>query len=135
MGIKTDKSLTTKGSTSPRRTLYPEVLLLWEDFSQTQADIFRALHNIFHTLARPAPRPFNSILNIKSLGQDHYHVRLANESSLRTYEHIALETPASKILSHLNHIPGAEEELGVKLGQGIAFESTPHSLSDREPEV
>ncbi|MCJ1402238.1 hypothetical protein MMC11_005458 [Xylographa trunciseda] len=135
LGVETDESLTTKGLTSPKSKYYPKTLRPWVDFPQAQQDLFRIAHALYHIPDQTAPRLFNPLVSVEDLGRDHCQVRLANETSLQNYEKVALEVPVAKILNHLCDIPQAEEQLDLKLGQGITFQNNPNSLRDTEQEV
>ncbi|KAI9797384.1 MAG: hypothetical protein M1825_006013 [Sarcosagium campestre] len=134
LGINTNKKLTTQGVKNPQKKIHPEVLRPWQDFSETQHNIFQTLHSLFQLPEDPS-RLFNPSLSVEVSGRDHCHLRLASEWGLRTYEHIALETPLTHILKHLCDIPEAEGKLNLRLGQGVTFEKIPNSLSDADQEV
>ncbi|KAH8650353.1 hypothetical protein BGZ60DRAFT_421798 [Tricladium varicosporioides] len=128
--IQTDKSLSTQGSiTSPKNKLCPTLLKPWTDFPVLQQQLFE---QIYEYIPRDA-RLFSSTQYLTELGQDICDRPLASEKDLEAYQRLAVERPATHIISQLQRIEEARN--AFDLGEGIIFENHANTLSDSNEEV
>ena len=128
--IQTDKSLSTQGSiTSTKNKPCPTLLMSWTDFPILQQQLFERVSEYIPQDAEH----FSSIQYLKELGQDLCDRPLASEKDLETYQRLAVERPATSIISYLLGIE--EARYAFNLGEGIIFENHTNTLSDSNDEV
>ena len=128
--IQTDKSLSTQGSiTSTKNKPCPTLLMPWADFPILQQQLFERVSEYIPQDAEH----FSSIQYLKELGQDLCDRPLASEKDLETYQRLAIERPATNIISYLLGIEEARH--AFNLGEGIIFENHANTLSDNNDEV
>lgn len=131
--IETNKSWTTQGTTDPAGKYYPKITTPWEGFPQNQSKEFQRVCSIFHPSQQTALRLFSSIPYIKQHGKDYCNIHIANESSLRIYEKVAVEVQVISIINGLREIEQGRKQF--QLGQEIFFGNDGNSLSDVAKEI
>ena len=128
--IQTDKSLSTQGSiTSPKNKPCPTLLKPWTDFPVLQQQLFE---RAYYYIPQDAEH-FSSTQYLTELGQDICDRPLASEKDLEAYQRLAVERPATHIISRLQQIEKARQEFN--LVGGIIFENHANTLSDSNEEV
>ncbi|KAL8756164.1 MAG: hypothetical protein Q9184_004585 [Pyrenodesmia sp. 2 TL-2023] len=132
LAVQPNSTWCTKGQTSPRNKYYPKQLAPWKDFLQLHQTVFASAKASLSSLDGKDPARFHNLNVIQSQGRDFGQKPIANEMSLRYYEHTAIELHIEKIIEQLSHDRQAAKEFA--LGDGIDFENDANSLSvnDRE---
>ncbi|KAI9738100.1 MAG: hypothetical protein M1818_005528 [Claussenomyces sp. TS43310] len=128
--VQTDKTLSTQGSiTSPKDKPCPTLLKPWTEFPVQQQQLFEEVCKYIP----PDAEWFGSVQYLEELGQRLCKRPLASEKDLELYHRLAVEEPATEIISELQRIE--EACFRLRLGDGIIFENHANTLSDIEPEV
>ena len=131
--VETDKSLTTKGSTSIKNKLYPQTLRSWDDFPEIHQRLFDAAYHYFHPDYRPPERHFNSLQYYQELGDNLRRRPLASEQDLETWQRIAVEDTVAIIINAMCEMPKARADFG--LGQGVTFDNHINSLAEISDDI
>ncbi|MCJ1449402.1 MAG: hypothetical protein MMC23_009922, partial [Stictis urceolatum] len=131
--VETDKSLTTKGSTSIKNKLYPQTLRSWDDFPEIHQRLFDAAYHYFHPDYRPPERHFNSLQYYQELGDNLRRRPLASEQDLETWQRIAVEDTVAIIINAMCEMPEARADFG--LGQGVTFDNHINSLAEISDDI
>ena len=135
MTVETDKTKTTKGSTTkPDGKRCPTELKLWTDFPNIRQHQFDKFHSLLHPTGETAPQLFSSRGYLQELGKTIVaRQRVGSEAALRVFHNVAVETIVTNILSELIEHPPYGDQL--QLGQGMSFETHTNTLSGRDEEV
>jgi len=123
-------TISTQGSiTSPKDKPCPTLLNPWTDFPVLQQQLFETIYDY---IPRDAEF-FSSTHYLTELGQDICGRPLASEKDLEAYQRLAVERPATHIISYLQRMEKARQEFNP--GEGTLFENHANTLSDSKEEA
>ncbi len=97
-----------------------------EDWRQSALKYFGVYFVWTKTSLEAGKELYSWIQYLKELGQDLCDRPLASEKDLETYQRLAIERPATNIISHLQQIEEARR--GFNLDGGIIFENHANTL-------
>ena len=119
ISIETNRSLTTKGSTTNvKRKHRPDSLEPWGDYLKQHKETLDLLYSVYPS---PQPQVFPSSHYVQTHGEEVAKKKLASETDVHVFMRETMERPMTNIKQHLQALAAVRDRFD--LPQGFRFEN------------